>query len=171
MVELIEGDILRSDCFALVNPVNTEGAMGKGLASQFKLKYPHMFMDYKRACRKSQVHIGRMWLWFDEQNKLANMQGYKNKSKLIVNFPTKRHWSEKSTLKFIRLGLCDLVLVVYEYKIKSIAIPALGCGEGKLKWEEVHPLIVSSFNDILPKVRVMLYGPLRVKWPIAHLKE
>jgi O-acetyl-ADP-ribose deacetylase (regulator of RNase III) len=52
----------------------------------------------------------------------------------IINFPTKKHWRSPSKLEWIREGLKDLVRVINEHGITSIALPPLGCGNGGLKY-------------------------------------
>jgi O-acetyl-ADP-ribose deacetylase (regulator of RNase III) len=78
--------------------------------------------------------------------------------KYIINFPTKRHWRQPSRMSDIECGLADLILQVEALKIKSIAIPALGCGNGGLDWSEVRPLIEAAFEK-LPEVNVKLFAP------------
>ncbi|WJQ13740.1 macro domain-containing protein [Geobacillus stearothermophilus] len=78
--------------------------------------------------------------------------------RVIINFPTKRHWKNKSRMEDIELGLADLIKVVKELNIKSIAIPPLGCGNGGLKWAEVRPKIEAAFKH-LKEVEVHLYEP------------
>lgn len=107
---------------ALVNPVNCVGKMGKGVALEFKQKYPENYEQYKRACNQGQVLIRRM---------LVVETGLEI-PKYIINFPTKIHWRSPSQLEYIEQGLDDLVRKIEEYKITSIAIPALGCGNGNL---------------------------------------
>lgn len=147
MIELGTGNLLKADVEALVNTVNTKGVMGKGLALQFKRAFPEAFKEYDRACRKGEVRVGKMHV----VERLAS-------PKYIINFPTKEHWRSKSKLAYIESGLVDLVEVVRERKIGSIAIPPLGCGLGGLHWPDVEKRIRGAFED-LPDVRVLLYSP------------
>jgi O-acetyl-ADP-ribose deacetylase (regulator of RNase III) len=82
----------------------------------------------------------------------------------IINFPTKRHWRDKSRLEDIKAGLADLMLVIQEKKIRSIAIPPLGCGFGGLNWTEVEPLIISAL-EIVPEVQAWIYPPTGTPMP------
>ena len=79
--------------------------------------------------------------------------------KWIVNFPTKRHWRTKTQLEWIELGLQDLVRVIATKRIQSIAIPALGCGNGGLDWQEVRPLIVAKLESVR-ELQAMIYEPV-----------
>lgn len=135
---------------ALVNAVNTVGVMGAGIARQFKQKFPDMFKIYEHDCQRGLVQLGKMHVVRVETE---------TGSKYIVNFPTLEHWSDSSTLANIEEGLKDLVRIVKEKEIKSIAIPPLGCGVGGLKWENVRQLIEEAFRHV-EGVTVHLYEPL-----------
>lgn len=139
---------MAADVDALVNTVNTVGVMGKGVAYQFKQAFPENFRAYEVACKKNEVSIGRMFV---------TLTGMLH-PRLIVNFPTKRHWKGNSKIEDIQAGLADLVRVVREEKIRSIALPPLGCGLGGLRWEDVRPLIETAFEAV-PHVEVHLYPP------------
>ncbi len=141
-------DIFKAEVEALVNPVNCVGVMGKGLAAQFKALYPENFRVYAIACRLGAVAPGTVRVWETGQHT----------PRYIVNFPTKRHWRDRSLLGDIEIGLVCLVKEVSRLEIKSIAIPALGCGLGGLSWADVKPLIVSAFAE-LPQVQVVLFDP------------
>lgn len=143
------GNLLHADVEALVNTVNIVGVMGKGIALQFKKAYPVMFEDYHRAAKSGDLHLGRMHVWETQQ-----MDG----PRFIVNFPTKGHWKARSKLSDIEAGLADLVRVIREFNIGSIAVPPLGCGHGGLAWREVEPVIRRAFTD-LPEIDVRLYPP------------
>lgn len=124
--------------------------MGKGIALQFKQAFPENFKAYKRACDREEVRPGTMFVF--DQGGLAGGPRY------IINFPTKRHWRSKSRLEDIESGLRDLVRVIQELKIVSIALPPLGCGNGGLQWSEVEPLIVAALGHV-EEVRVQLFAP------------
>ncbi len=143
------GNLLTADTQALVNTVNTVGVMGKGIALQFKRAYPANYAVYRAACERGEVTLGSM---------LVHDRGVTGRHRYIVNFPTKAHWRTPSRLADVEAGLADLVRVVEALGITSIAVPALGCGNGGLLWAEVRPLIVRAFSG-LPDVRVLLFGP------------
>ncbi|MFH1872768.1 MAG: macro domain-containing protein [Pseudomonadota bacterium] len=147
---LTHGNLLKQgDVDAIVNTVNCVGVMGKGIALQFRNKWPENFRAYAAACKAKQVRPGRMFV-FDS--------GALVKPNFIINFPTKDHWRGKSRIEFIRDGLADLVEQIRRLDIRSIAIPPLGCGNGGLDWAEVRPLIESAFAE-LPEVEVRLFPP------------
>ena len=143
------GNILRADAQAIVNTVNTAGVMGKGIALQFKERYPANFKEYARQCRMGLVQIGKMLVTKD-----ISLDG----ETIIINFPTKTDWFKKSQYSYIEEGLEDLVRVIEENNIKSIAIPPLGCGNGGLRWEKVKALMEQYLSN-LKTVEVTVYEP------------
>jgi O-acetyl-ADP-ribose deacetylase (regulator of RNase III) len=149
MLEFKQGNLLEENAQALVNAVNCVGVMGKGIALQFKQAFPENFQQYKQACDAKEVQPGRMFTV--PTGKLFN-------PKYIINFPTKRHWRDKSKIEDIQTGLKALVAEVQQLGITSIAIPAFGCGNGGLDWLEVKPLIESAFVE-LPEVKVVVFEP------------
>ncbi|PTD97500.1 type II toxin-antitoxin system antitoxin DNA ADP-ribosyl glycohydrolase DarG [Pseudothauera lacus] len=149
-IQIMQGDLLRQDDVdAIVNTVNCVGVMGKGIALQFKNKWPANFRDYAAACKAGEVRPGRMFV---------HDSGGLMKPNYIINFPTKDHWRGGSRIEFIRDGLADLVTQVRRLGIRSIAIPPLGCGNGGLEWSRVRPLIENAFAA-LPDVDVRLFEP------------
>ncbi len=149
MIEIGRGNLLEADVDALVNTVNCDGFMGKGIALQFKQAFPENFKFYERACKAGEVVPGRM---------LTHDNGGLLKPRYIINFPTKRHWRNKSRIEDIELGLAALISEVRRLSIRSIAVPPLGCGLGGLNWKDVRPRIESAFEAV-PAVEVILFEP------------
>lgn len=141
MIVFKKRNIFDSDCQTLVNTVNRNGVMGKGLALQFKKRYPEMFDEYRLACKMKQIHIGgdiMVWDYVDLY-----------KPKKILCFATKEDWWNPSKLVWIERGLKMFVNTYKAFGITSIAWPKLGCTNGKLDWEnEVKPLMVKYLDDI-----------------------
>ncbi|NUN12444.1 MAG: macro domain-containing protein [Myxococcales bacterium] len=149
MIETTYGDILKCDADALVNTVNCMGVMGRGIALQFKNAYPENFKAYRTACKRGEVVPGRMFVF--ETGQLVS-------PRYIINFPTKRHWRDKSRIEDIEAGLAALVEVIRTENIQSVAIPPLGSGLGGLDWADVKPRIESAAAR-LPDVRVLTFEP------------
>ena len=149
MIEFKNGNIFEDEAEALVNTVNCVGVMGRGIALQFKKRYPENFASYEKACREKEIQPGKMFVF--ETGNMMNPQ-------YIINFPTKRHWRGASRLEDIESGLVDLVKVIRERSIASIAIPPLGCGLGGLDWQLVRERMENAFHD-LESVRFYLYPP------------
>jgi len=149
MIRFTTGDILQADTEALINTVNCVGIMGRGIALQFKNAYPANFKAYEAACKREDVQPGRMFVFATGQ--LTN-------PRFIINFPTKRHWRGKSRMEDIESGLVDLVRVIREYGIRSIAIPPLGSGLGGLNWSEVRRHIELAVSELVD-VEIVVYEP------------
>ena len=139
------GDLFSSRAQTLVNTVNCVGVMGKGVALEFKRRWPAMFEDYHARCDRQQVRLGEPYLYRD----LSGVA--------IVNFPTKGHWRSPSRVADIAAGLDYLAAHLEPWGIQSLALPPLGCGNGGLEWAEVGPLIFSKLRDL--PVDIEVYAP------------
>ncbi|WKY46045.1 macro domain-containing protein [Eubacteriaceae bacterium ES2] len=146
MINFTTGDLLKSDSQALVNTVNCEGYMGKGIAYQFKQKFPQNNLDYVRACKTGELKVGKLH-YYTENNKI------------IINFPTKDKWRANSKIEYIEDGLDELMKLITDLNIKSVAIPPLGSGNGGLIWSEVKELIISKLSVFDENVQIFLYEP------------
>lgn len=149
MISYKTGDMFNDDAEAIVNTVNCVGVMGRGIALQFKKRYPENFKAYEAKCKLGEVIPGRVFVF--ETNSLIN-------PKFIINFPTKRHWRGASRIEDIESGLVDLIKVIKAYKIKSVALPPLGSGLGGLEWHLVKRKIEAAFVDI-EGVEINVYKP------------
>jgi len=128
----------------IVNTINCIGVMGKGLALEFRIRYPEMFEDYKKRCERGEVKVGQPYL-------------YKTSEKWILNFPTKYHWKYPSRTEYIEKGLEYFVDHYKEWGINSIAFPRLGSSEGKLNWEkDVKPLMEKYLSN-LDDIKIYIY--------------
>lgn len=139
MIEFKTGNIFESDAEDLVNTVNCVGVMGRGIALQFKNKYPENFKAYQQACKQELLKPGKVFVFETEQIVLP---------KWIVNFPTKRHWRGKNRIEDIKSGLIDLANFIQEKNIHFIAIPPLGASLGELDWNEVRLRIEKALSHI-----------------------
>jgi len=153
MIEYKRADLLQEDVDAIVNTVNCVGVMGRGIALQFKNKFPENYKKYAAACKNYEVQPGKMFVY--QTGQLTN-------PKFIINFPTKRHWKGKSRIEDIENGLVDLVNVIKKYNIKSIAIPPLGSGLGGLDWQVVKQKIETSLQS-LEDTKVIVFEPTELK--------
>lgn len=149
MIKYITGNILESNAEALVNTVNTVGVMGKGIALQFKKAYHNNYKAYVEACKRNEIQIGKLFVVKD-----SNLN---SGEKYIVNFPTKKDWRKPSEYSFITKGLDDLIRVINEYKIQSVAIPPLGAGNGGLEWEKVKKIIEQKLSNL--DIDIIVYEP------------
>ena len=152
MIRYTEGNLLDASVDALVNTVNEVGVMGKGVALMFRERFPASSEQYQRAAKRDEVHVGQVYV--TENDSLVG-------PRWVIHFPTKKHWRNPSRLSWIRDGLRDLIRVVHRRRIESVALPALGCGNGGLDWHVVRREIEWAF-DALPDVECIVYQPTDV---------
>ena len=172
-LSLAEGDMFFSNMHTLTVSVNVVGIMGKGLASRAKYQFPDVYVVYQDACRNKSLRMGRPFLYkreasFDDE--LVDEPGTvttPNGIKWFLLFATKRHWRENSDLNGIEVGLRWLVANYKNEGIKSIALPALGCGLGNLDWADVGPLICTQLSKL--DIQVAIYLPREKEIPKEHL--
>lgn len=141
MITYVKRNIFAMNVEAIVNTVNCKGAFGKGLAYQFHLQYPASTQKYKTACHNHTLKIGTVLLVDQTNETLPNLR-------FVVHFPTKDDWRNPSELSYIRSGCRALRESVIDHNIKSIAIPPLGCGLGRLKWGDVRSIIEAELKDL-----------------------
>ncbi|CAH0309745.1 MULTISPECIES: macro domain-containing protein [unclassified Pedobacter] len=159
MLRYITGNILESKAEAIINTVNTVGVMGKGIALQFKKAYPNNYKAYVESCKSKTIDVGKLFVYED-----SNLD---SGDKIIVNFPTKKDWRKPAEYSYIEEGLDDLIDIIKQYSIKSIAIPPLGAGNGGLEWERVKKIIENKLGDLA--VEISVYEPsAQIK---EHLKK
>jgi O-acetyl-ADP-ribose deacetylase (regulator of RNase III) len=140
MIRYTTGNLLDAQVEALVNTVNEMGVMGKGIALMFREAFPANTAAYEAACKKREVQVGRMFV--TENRALTG-------PRWIINFPTKKNWRHPSKFQWVQDGLEDLKRVIAEKKIKSIALPPLGCGNGGLEWDQVRPAIEVALSSLV----------------------
>ncbi|MCB0485998.1 MAG: macro domain-containing protein [Flavobacteriaceae bacterium] len=134
-IKFKNGNLFSNNFDIRINTINCVGAMGKGIALEFKNRYPNMYWEYKELCSANKIKPGKMWVW-------------QNLYETIINFPTKRHWKDNSRYDDIELGLNDLYRILQKQNNKTVAIPALGCGNGGLNWKIVSKMIYDKLNDL-----------------------
>ncbi len=149
MIHYKIGNLLDSEAEALVNTVNTVGVMGKGIALQFKNMFPNNFKLYSNVCKNKELRIGNL-LVTEEESLLTG-------KKIIINFPTKTSWRLPSEYQYIEDGLVELVKVIKERNLKSIAIPPLGSGNGGLDWNKVKQIFEKYLVDV--ECEIFIYEP------------
>jgi O-acetyl-ADP-ribose deacetylase (regulator of RNase III) len=146
MIQYKIGNLLDSDAEALVNTVNTDGIMGKGIALQFKNTFPANYKIYVKACAKQEIGIGKLLVTVDT----SLLTG----EKIIINFPTKTSWRKPSEYSYIEAGMLDLTKIIKSKGIKSIAIPPLGAGNGGLEWNKVKMILEKHLTELQCDIRI-----------------
>lgn len=156
MISFVTGDLFESPAQTLVNTVNTRGVMGKGIALRFKQIYPEMFAQYRQLCERKEFKIGSLFV-------------YRTPNKVILNFPTKDDWRRPSRPEYIEAGLRTFVRNYDKLRIRSVAFPPLGCGNGELNFDEVVRPIMEAYLQQLP-IPVFIYPPAPKGTPPEHLR-
>ncbi len=172
---IIEGDMFFSGMQTLTISVNTVGIMGKGLASRAKYQFPDVYVVYQDLCRSKKLALGKPFLYkrelsldqvlSDSPETLTENNSYT----WFLLFPTKRHWKEKASFEGIEEGLRWILVNYKKEGIKSLAVPALGCGLGGLEWSDVGPLMVRYLRKL--EIPVRIYLPLEKKIPDEQLTK
>lgn len=150
-IQYKSGNLFQEPTEAIVNTVNCVGVMGKGVALEFKKRWPENYKAYKILCDQKRLVTGKMFV-FETSNLFESKQRY------LINFPTKAHWRSKSKLSYIEEGLDDFVIQIKKNGIKSVAIPPLGCGNGGLNWDDVRALIENKLEN-LSDVQCVVFPP------------
>ena len=145
MIKVLIGDMFQSEAQTLVNTVNCVGVMGKGVALEFKKRWPGLMLDYEKRCAQKLVEPGVPYIYTD-------ILGTS-----IVNFPTKGHWRSASRLSDIEKGLAIFLEHYKAWNITSVAFPPLGCGNGGLEWELVGPIMYKALSKI--NIPVEMFAP------------
>jgi O-acetyl-ADP-ribose deacetylase (regulator of RNase III) len=140
------GNLLDSECECLINTINVVGVMGKGIALEFKNRYPELFTQYKIQCWNNNIHPGGVFVWKDDKS-----------NKIVFNVATKNHWKDPSLYDYIWNGLYNIECNRIQHGIKNIAMPYLGCGNGGLN-KGIVGRIISLFDEIFwEDIRIELY--------------
>lgn len=155
MISFVEGNLFESPAQVLVNTVNTVGAMGKGIAKEFKRIYPEMFKKYLQLCEDGNFKIGDLFL-------------HKTENKWILNFPTKEHWRNPSKIEFLQAGLKKFAKEYSKMGIHSIAFPPIGSGNGELDFEKTVRPVMLEYLGYLP-IQVLIYPNRNDPYAPEHL--
>lgn len=151
-------DLFESGCDVLVDAVNCVGVSGKGLALAFKQRFPAYQAAYAQACHQNQVAPGKCFL-YATNSRSGSGSGSGSRlptdPKYIISVPTKRHWRDPSTMQDVKASVEDMVAQLNGLplnEVRSVAIPALGCGLGGLPWSEVEPMMVTALKELHPNI-------------------
>lgn len=145
-IKIIRGNLFTSNCQTLVNTVNCVGVMGAGIALEFRLRYPKMYLSYVELCQQNLMDVGQLCL-------------YKFSHRWVLNFPTKKHWKNPSQVIFLELGLQKFVDTYKEKEITSIAFPLLGTQNGGIPQEESLEIMKSYLERCELPIQIYMYDP------------
>lgn len=146
MIHFVTGDLFESGADCLMNTVNCEGFMGKGVAYQFKMRFPKNNESYAKACKTGELQIGKIHYFIEE-------------GKTIINFPTKDRWRAKSKIEYVEAGMKAFVELLPHLHVKQIAIPPLGCGNGGLDWFDVKKKVIEALESVQDDYEFYIFEP------------
>lgn len=119
---------------------NCAGSMGKGIALQFRQKFPEMYTQYKQLCK-------------DKVFKPGDVFAYTYQNGYVYNLGTQATWRTKATLTAIENSMYKMLDSATEKEVKNIALPRIGAGLGGLDWEKVKERI-EKVSQIFPDVHL-----------------
>ncbi len=137
------GNIFNSKAEALVNTVNCVGVMGKGIALEFRRRYPAMFQEYKRVCDRQMLRPGQIL-------------PYQKQRPWILNFAIKDEWRRPSKLVWIETCLRKFVAAYPEWQLRSVAFPWMGAMNGGLPIDDIKRL-TRQYLENLDDIDVEVY--------------
>jgi O-acetyl-ADP-ribose deacetylase (regulator of RNase III) len=135
MIKISQDSLFNVDAQALVNTVNCVGAMGAGIALEFRLRYPQLFLAYETDVKNGDVQLGKV-------------NYYQFNDLIIINFPTKYDFKYPSKLEWISSGLDHFIQTYSHFKITKIAFPKLGSNNGGLEWNSVKEVMITKLAKL-----------------------
>jgi O-acetyl-ADP-ribose deacetylase (regulator of RNase III) len=137
MITFKSGDMFIDGRYdVMVNTVNCVGVMGKGVAKEFKLRWPVMFEEYREKCSRGEILPGTLHVWGEDMDVT------------IVNLPTKRHWRDGSRYEDVESGLIALEEYLKTRGPITVALPPPGCGNGGLDWNVVKKMVSKHLSGV-----------------------
>lgn len=150
MIEFIKfGDIFKLDGVKnYAHGCNCSGAMGKGIALQFRDKFPEMYIEYKKKCKEGEFNLGDVF-------------AFKYDNGFVFNLATQKTWRTKADIKAIEESLITMCEICCENNIVNIALPKIGAGLGGESWEKIK-IIIKNVSSNFPEIRLYVvenYSP------------
>ena len=145
-----EGDIFKIQQIRnYAHGCNCAGAMGKGIALQFRDRFPEMYEQYRDLCKNNIFVVGDVFKYTYEEG-------------VIYNLGTQRTWKEKAEMEYIEKSFHKMMEMAANDGITDIAMPAIGAGLGGGNWIDIKKQInriasyypsvdlyvVEQYNDI-----------------------
>lgn len=176
-VKIVKGDLFFSRAQTLTISVNCVGVMGKGLASTAKYRFPDVYVHYQDLCKNKKISYSTPQLYkressifVDLHDEYSGLSGIdKQEQTWFLLFATKEHWKNNSSIEGIEKGLIWLEKNCKLLGITSLAIPALGCGQGNLDWKDVGPLMFRYLYRL--NIPVSIYLPAEKEIPEDQISK
>jgi len=150
MIKEVKGDILLTKAQAIAHGVAPNDHFDRGLALSLRENYPSMAKDFRHFCRLRNPSPGEVWMW-------GGVGGIRIFN-LMTQEPAKTLNGHPGGASITNLDhtLKNLAKLVEKEDIRSLAIPKLATGYGKLEWDEVLPVIKKRLGNL--KIPIYLYS-------------
>jgi len=130
-IEFVSGDVFADETTtAYAHGCNCAGAMGKGIAVQFKKRWPKMYQEYRRLCLSNEFVPGDVFVWEES-------------GKTVFNMGTQRTWRAKASIPAIEKAVSTMVKMAEERGLEYVVLPQIGAGLGGLKWVTIRSVLES----------------------------
>jgi O-acetyl-ADP-ribose deacetylase (regulator of RNase III) len=116
--------------------------MGKGIAVEFRRRFPEMYEEYKKRCQEGRFVLGDVFAWSAHDGTT------------VFNLGTQRTWRAKAELPAIRVAISRMIKLAREMGVLRIGLPRIGAGLGGLPWKDVKNLLVYLGSSTHVELRV-----------------
>lgn len=130
----VTGDLFRAGLSALAHGCNCAGAMGKGIAVEFRTRFPAMYAEYKRRCNDGRFQLGDVFVW--NENGLT-----------IFNLGTQKTWRTKARMSDVETACRRMVKLAEEGGVARVGVPRIGAGLGGLDWAAVREMLTKLGDE------------------------
>ncbi len=153
-----DGDLFASDLPALAHGCNCAGAMGRGIAVEFRRRWPAMFVEYRRRCAAGSFRLGDVFMWPADD-------------RVIFNLATQQHWRARADLLAIELATTRMLALAEQHGLAAIGLPRIGAGLGGLAWPRVRAVLVPLGEQAAVRMVVFAYQPRRGREAGRHAED
>jgi O-acetyl-ADP-ribose deacetylase (regulator of RNase III) len=137
------GDLFEAPQQALAHGCNCAGAMGRGIAAEFRRRWPDMFTRYRQLCQRGEFNPGDLFVWTTE-------------NRVIFNLGTQRTWHDRATPGAVRGAVERMVDYARDHNVEAVAMPRIAAGLGGMEWPHVRAIL----KEVIPEdLIVTVYSP------------
>ncbi|MFP2912072.1 macro domain-containing protein [Pyxidicoccus sp. 3LFB2] len=134
-ISFVKGDLFRHPGLdGLAHGCNCAGAMGKGIATEFRDRYPRMYAEYKQRCADGRFRPGDVFDW-------------KEGGVTVFNLGTQKTWRTKAELSAIRDSITKMLVLAEGAGVRRVGLPRIGAGLGGLAWEDIRAVLSQLGQD------------------------
>ena len=149
-VEMKQGSVFDSECYAIAHGVNVQGVMGAGIAYTVKTRFPQAFRVYRMLCREDRILKPGDFVAVAAEDLGADRT---RTMRLVYNLATQQWAGPSASLEWIQKAANGMFEDLMERGLATVAMPRIGCGLGGLEWEDVARLFEHE------QIRVEVWTP------------